>query len=425
MIQPCPLPEVGEALQPYIRSRPEVDEIRQALRTKLDLTGLNAVTGISLPSEEPTSHSSLHKAYWKALQAHRKAQSKYEALKAEVDQLTPADASQTDTEPILKESYLPLLRQREKQRKIAILDRAFTRISSVGGETVTESFDLVVRKEIGDLPNPPSSAAFPERELDSRGGPDLTQLKQAILSSKQKLDKHRKITLEYDPSVIPVPDPQTELQALQNTHNELTLWMEKQLAMISDVDPAAESDNASSSISPDPQANRPGDDIESLYEQYLEGRQKLLETIIHPSKYEAFALGLPSLSQRENDSKDAGARLASETTLPYLTRLMAMRQQEQYLIQQSAHTRRQVTAAEADTQAALGRLADESHLVPPSHTRRSYRGKDWSRAASTVAKETNDFALKRLAEGLECAGSANQSLSSIKGMPDSIGSLAG
>ncbi|KAF1818107.1 uncharacterized protein K489DRAFT_385222 [Dissoconium aciculare CBS 342.82] len=421
-----PLPAVVEALRPFIRSRQEVDQIRQSIRAASGVTAVNASTGISLPDQQPASLPSVHKAYWKALQAHRQAQAKYQALKTEVEKLSQAPSinKHPNVEPdLLRESYLPLLKQKEKQRKLATLERTFARIQSIGGDAVADSFDNVVRKEIGDVPYPPNASTFPERELDSYAGPDLTQLKQAILGAKRKCDVHQKLIEDIESSASAVTDPHTELQALQNAHNELTLWMETQLALISDVEPSTESGTASPTPVLENFGLRPGEDIASLYEQYLDARQKLLETILHPETAEIVSFDAPAL-QRRNSQKENEPRVPSEALLPYITRLVALRQQEQQLQQQSSHVRRQMSAAEDETKDVLARLVDESHLVAPSLNQRNASGQDWLKAAANDASATKSSALEKLAVGQASVKSAKAALAGITGLPESLDALA-
>lgn len=421
-----PLPAVVEALRPFIRSRQEVDQIRQSIRAASGVTAVNASTGISLPDQQPASLPSVHKAYWKALQAHRQAQAKYQALKTEVEKLSQAPSinKHPNVEPdLLRESYLPLLKQKEKQRKLATLERTFARIQSIGGDAVADSFDNVVRKEIGDVPYPPNASTFPERELDSYAGPDLTQLKQAILGAKRKCDVHQKLIEDIESSASAVTDPHTELQALQNAHNELTLWMETQLALISDVEPSTESGTASPTPVLENFGLRPGEDIASLYEQYLDARQKLLETILHPETAEIVSFDAPAL-QRRNSQKENEPRVPSEALLPYITRLVALRQQEQQLHQQSSHVRRQMSAAEDETKDVLARLVDESHLVAPSLNQRNASGQDWLKAAANDASATKSSALEKLAVGQASVKSAKAALAGITGLPESLDALA-
>src|ERR1700761_6761094 len=96
-IDDCPLPEVAEALRPFIRPREEVTNIRRGLQAHLqNQLRANGATVSSIDLASPgtvvldtpsNSLSGVRKAYWRALKAHNAAQSKYDALRAEIDQL--------------------------------------------------------------------------------------------------------------------------------------------------------------------------------------------------------------------------------------------------------------------------------------------------------------------------------------------------
>jgi flagellar motility protein MotE (MotC chaperone) len=168
---------------------------------------------------------------------------------------------------------------------------------------------------------------------------------------------------------------------------------------------------------------RPGEDIASLYEQYLDARQKLLETILHPETAEIVSFDAPAL-QRRNSQKENEPRVPSEALLPYITRLVALRQQEQQLQQQSSHVRRQMSAAEDETKDVLARLVDESHLVAPSLNQRNASGQDWLKAAVNDASATKSSALEKLAVGQASVKSAKAALAGITGLPESLDALA-
>lgn len=427
MEQSCPLPEVVEALRPYIRSRQEVDSIREHLRTRSGLTAFGIAAGSSpLSNDQPASLPSVQKAYRRALQAHQEALAKFQSLKAEVDQLARVPPTEPASSPanvsILKESYLPLLRHREKQRRLIVLERTYAKLHAAGGETVADPFDTVVRKEIGDLPTPPSSSTFPERELDAYGGPDLSPLKQAILGTKQKVDNHRRAVRDVDPATFAKADANAELQALQNAHIELTLWMERQLMLISDDDAPAESGAASPTVSLESAGLRAGEDIAALYEQYLDARERLVETVLHPDQSEIAPIEIAPAPPRDAD-RETEQRMTNDAILPYITHLLAMKQQEQHSLQQMSHARRQLSSAKGDTSAVLSRLADESHLVPPSLSRRAVSGQDWLEAGQAATKSMRANTMQRLEAGQTFVDVAAQSMARIKALPPSLDAL--
>ncbi|CZT19358.1 uncharacterized protein RCC_05206 [Ramularia collo-cygni] len=423
----CPFPDVAELLRPFIKPRQEISKTRQELQTHLPLSALN----VALPSERVNASAlgGVRKAYWRALQAHNAAQAKYDALKADIAQLnnepsTFPDAQ--DSSAFLTECYVPLIRQRERQRKLIALENAFARTKSCGGDAIGESFDKVAKREIGELPGPPSTSAFPEHESESGSDYDLHKLKKAILTTKQQLQQHEgKATsvLGVSPDEI---DPRADLRGLQKAHLELTTWMETQLAIISDVEIPKEGDTVGSAS---PRSIDGGQfsarDIEALYDQYLDARERLLHLVSNP----------PAQTQTENDEPLGGAQritealdleqqaTASEALLPHLSGLLSLKQQEQALLQQSAYTRRQIASAESHSRAILTRLADESHLLQPDINRASPRGTDWAKAATESSAATSKSSMQRLQSGQNSTDAAETVLRAIKNMPESVHAL--
>lgn len=95
----CPIPQVEDALSPYIHTRQETHRIRQTLTEYLKKQ-------LQDDSEQPLSHLSLtcpppslkanttsipseglYKQYLEALAAHQRAQERYAAIKEEIHEL--------------------------------------------------------------------------------------------------------------------------------------------------------------------------------------------------------------------------------------------------------------------------------------------------------------------------------------------------
>lgn len=427
VFEDCPFPDVAESLRPFIKPRQDVSRTRQELQSHLPLSALN----VALPSERinTSALSGVHKAYWRALQAHNAAQAKYDALKTELAEINtgPSDhANADDSSNFLTESYIPLIRQRERQRKLLILENAFVRTSACGGDVIGESFDKVAKREVGELPGPPSTSAFSDHESGSGSDYDLHKLKKAILTTKQRLHQHESKANAagvIDPNEI---DPRADLRGLQKAHLELTTWMETQLAIISDVETPKEGTTTGSTS---PRSTDEGQfsvrDIEALYDQYLDARERLLHLVSNP----------PEQSRDEDEESFAGAQRnaepldseqqtsASEALLPHLAKLLSSKQHEQALLQQSAYSRRQIASAESQTQALLARLADESHLVQPDIGRAAPQGKDWAKAAKDSSAATFKSSMQRIEHGKASTDAAGKALREIKGMPGSVDAL--
>lgn len=450
VLEGCPLPkEVAEALQPYIKTRQEVEHVRRGLQASFPVSTLDTARKSYSETPEPGGLTGVRKAYLQALQAHRVAQERYDALKTELEQLSRSEptpgGAQGNTTAFLTESYVPLIRQRERRRKLAIVEKTLAKITAAGGDTVVESFDKVAKREVGELPHPPSTSGYADRELESDY--DLTRLKKAILSTKRELEEHEELSAQANGIAEGDINPHADLKALQKTHSELTAWMENQLAMISDVDSTKDGSSSTYSAAENSAGEEAAfslSDIENLYKQYLDSRQRLLRVVSHQERQDSSPSSSPDTARRRSTSpttpttttttldSDHSLPAPSELILPYLTRLTSTKQTSQSLSQQTTHLRRQLTLAETQTQDILTRLADESHLVQPEHHHHRRRGgapqgQDWREAAEEAREATVNVVKKRVESGNAFAEQAVQTLESIHGLPGCVDgiSLAG
>lgn len=451
VLEGCPLPkEVAEALQPYIKTRQEVEHVRRGLQASFPVSTLDTARKSYSETPEPGGLTGVRKAYLQALQAHRVAQERYDALKTELEQLSRSEptpgGAQGNTTAFLTESYVPLIRQRERRRKLAIVEKTLAKITAAGGDTVVESFDKVAKREVGELPHPPSTSGYADRELESDY--DLTRLKKAILSTKRELEEHEELSAQANGIAEGDINPHADLKALQKTHSELTAWMENQLAMISDVDSTKDGSSSTYSAADNSAGEEAAfslSDIENLYKQYLDSRQRLLRVVSHQERQDSSPSSSPDTTRRRSTSpttpttttttldSDPSLPAPSELILPYLSRLTSTKQTSQSLSQQTTHLRRQLTLAETQTQDILTRLADESHLVQPEHHHHRRRGggapqgQDWREAAEEAREATVNIVKKRVESGNAFAEQAVQTLESIHGLPGCVDgiSLAG
>lgn len=451
VLEGCPLPkEVAEALQPYIKTRQEVEHVRRGLQASFPVSTLDTARKSYSETPEPGGLTGVRKAYLQALQAHRVAQERYDALKTELEQLSRSEptpgGAQGNTTAFLTESYVPLIRQRERRRKLAIVEKTLAKITAAGGDAVVESFDKVAKREVGELPHPPSTSGYADRELESDY--DLTRLKKAILSTKRELEEHEELSAQANGIAEGDINPHADLKALQKTHSELTAWMENQLAMISDVDSTKDGSSSTYSAADNSAGEEAAfslSDIENLYKQYLDSRQRLLRVVSHQERQDSSPSSSPDTARRRSTSpttpttttttldSDPSLPAPSELILPYLSRLTSTKQTSQSLSQQTTHLRRQLTLAETQTQDILTRLADESHLVQPEHHHHHRRGggapqgQDWREAAEEAREATVNVVRKRVESGNAFAEQAVQTLESIHGLPGCVDgiSLAG
>ncbi|EGP88124.1 uncharacterized protein MYCGRDRAFT_92862 [Zymoseptoria tritici IPO323] len=422
----CPFPEVADSLEPFIKTRQETNAIRQGLQSTLPLSTIHVSQ--PLPSEDikPARLIGVRRAYYRALQAHNAAQAKYAAVKEELAQLSAAGEHDAPKEAdagsnFLTDSYIPLIRQREKHRKLLVIDKALTKVTQVGSEAITESFDTVAQREVGELPGLPSASLSADRE-DSEY--DLLRLKKAILSTRQQISEHEKHSARAKKQIegrgMKV-DGKADLKALQKTHMALTMWMESQLGLIGDVEaptPKAADTTGNANSAPEFTIR----DIEELYETYLSARTRLLQLVAHPP-----APGPPppppfinSRAQNPSDATNDQHPLLTPSilALPYLHPLLTAHTTTSSLTQQTSHVRRSLAQSEFRTQELLGRLADESHLLPPDLSRSGsgVGGKAWRDAGRAAGVKTREVALGRVRAGLGFVEMAEGVVGEIEGM---------
>lgn len=245
------------------------------------------------------------------------------------------------------------------------------------------------------------------------------ELKKAIVSTKRRTAEQKTRT---SPSINGTRQPtsQGEIAGLQKALQELTAWMENQLTLIANAEADAQDvrdDSLTDGTPADSQASM--EDIEVLYEQYLETRQQLVETVNDD------AIAKPNTNGLSFDSQSSGSRIfdiktstksSAEVLLPFIPTLIAAKQTEQALLQQTSHTRKQVTAAEDDMSYLIERFAGESHLVQPG----AAQGQDWAVAGIEAAKATEDFIKGRLDTGEHAVHTGKATLDTIQNLPQSM-----
>ncbi|OQN99314.1 hypothetical protein B0A48_14290 [Cryoendolithus antarcticus] len=429
-MDPCPIPAVSKALEPYIKSRSEVFSIRQNLHGHLEshLHLENATplccANVSDPplsrplGEPPTSLTGVRKAYYRALVAHQAARKRYDGLKSELQSLSPGNAGHIAPQPGSDSTdVLSLLRAREKRRRLLVLSHALDGIEDAGSALGSVAIDDVVRKRAGEVPVPPSNSQHDA--ANGHGGVDarqrLGELQRAVLSAKGAVERCQRSELGRGTE----SGSGEELYALQQTRKELIGWIERQLALVGEGQ--AESEKVLAT--PSSTNGNVGEvavsieEIEDLYEGYLEARSSLLQTL--QSKPRDFDHGDGSNHTFPRESNVEVAVTPAEILLPYVTPLLEMKSSEVALSQQQAFLRKELTTATAATDRLLRRHADESHLVHPGAS----RGKDWALAGADAGKGTKTFVEGRLQAGHAAVMLADERLEAIGSVRDNMEKL--
>jgi hypothetical protein len=424
-----PLSRVAEVLNPFVKTREEVAAIRRDLQQYLgihlesndaSLNLLNVPHIRHINSESPPSAlSAVRGAYWRALKAQSAAQDKHDALQADIEQLkrkqVSSGANADNGSGATGEDYLCLLRQRERHRKLKVIDRALFKMSSNRDKT-SSSFDDVVKGRIGEIPVPPSTQ--PSISRDPEVEANVTELKKAVISTKRRIDQHKISFTANEEQSVP---PEVEVAGLQKALQELTMWMEDQLTIIAENEP--EQNSSKDPVQNGREEGRASvEDIEVLYGRYLEARQRLVKSVNHGTQTDAAAHDEEWLAELRNPRTTSSLPPPTKTPgtviVPFIPKLLAVKAEEQSFIQQSAYLRRQLSDSESDTARLMERLADESHLVQPGAS----RGQDWTHAATTDT--TEESVLRRLEIGKTYTRFATETHDAIKCLPDSLHRLS-
>ncbi|TKA22919.1 hypothetical protein B0A50_07858, partial [Salinomyces thailandicus] len=428
-LEDCPLPEVAEALSPFIKPRDKVARIRQALQAhvqqhtgspNIPLTPIN----LTLPSEggreiDPSSPAltGVRKAYLQALRAHAQAQQNYDAVRADIERLsTPSPSSnQENSEPpaSVNQSFIPLLRYREQHRKLQAIRRAFSAITAPAQDATTVDLEDLIKQKAGNLPPPPTASqpAFSEKpDVEAR----VLRLKKAVLATKRRVDDASNLHSNTPAST----EPGNEIAGLQAALNELTAWMETQLLLIGIHDPSTPppselstptTTTAATTTTTTSAANPTT--IQNLYKTYLTARTNLLlTTTTNPPSLPSLP-PLPANNNNNNNNSDLPSpRKAPPTSnstsnptpnpplaplLPLLPHLPPPHLSTQTLQFQPAFLRHQLTSSEQETQRLFARKAGESQFVAPG----AGSGGEWAAAGDEASGSLRGVVGRRVGVG--------------------------
>lgn len=355
------------------------------------------------------------------------ARERYEGLRADLDVAARGSGegltSASDGGSGQDGELLLLLKARERRRRLGAVERAVEAVEREGKGVVGAKIDDVVKKSVGDVPVLPN-----QRSVISGGGGReegemrMVELKKAILGARATIEKCTKEKPPVDSQV----SGKDELFALQQSRNELIGWIERQLALIGDAQ-AEDDKEVSSPTRKNGEDEEDGgghvatnEEINQLYDRYLEARRTLLDSLQESSDISPLAPAPESPKQAPPSSDNDVAATTAITLLPFVEPLLTTKTAEQDIIHQAAYIRRQLSSADATSERLLRRLADESHLVHPGAS----RGRDWARAGEEASELTRDFVLARAKAGEVASKEADALLSKLDGVTEGLERLA-
>jgi hypothetical protein len=415
LVEQCPLPELAEALRPYIKPREEIAEIRRGIDSLLsqhvqdDNVSMSKVTlSFSQTSVQSTLNSPFNgarRAFMQALIARQKAQSQYEALIAELNLLqhTPKENDDKKENPVA--DTVALIRQRQRRDKLLVIDKALDNL-----EKVRHTSRYVVPNELlngiqSQIPPPLAQQSQDESLAEAQSY--VFELQKAVLRAQS--------TTQSTPCSNSPQQPITEewkrAYALRRARDDLIAWIEDELAKLSEdeehIDPDLDMPGNSGAESLDEIRAT----LSDLYSKYITSRERLVRVLNIQSKPEPDSVEPLPAKQQSMDSDDpsSGATHASEV-LPFIGILRSTAQEEAALMQHTSYLRRQITAVSTEIEQLLVRLSDESHMVRPgaSHTAA------WAEAARDSRNGDKDVVHSRLVTGETSIDSVRKVLASTE-----------
>lgn len=489
---PCPLPQVREALTPFIRTRQEVLSIRRAQTSHLRSTlpselSISHVTLGSIPTtnDDPLntttspiavtdSTSSLHAQYFAALAAHRTAQARYDAAKADIAALTseppptqPTVDRQNGNTPISSSSsssvvasYVSSLRaQRSQGRADAVLN-ALERLAELSPHPASVDIKSAVKEALGnEAPAPPADA-----HLGKGGGASsildggkwerleamVGGVKRALVRARagaeeaarerERSERRLRELADGDEAVVPL---HVRLQAMDKARADLIAWIEGELSKVGenengDDDDEEAQDGAVGSNGAHEQdigADVVNARVQEMYEGYIEARQNLVVSVEaalldHNQQKEEQQerpttggnMSAPSSPQRTRKmTGQSSTSLAALAILPHLPNLISTSRTSASLLQQTSFLRRSLQQSVATTAGTIQRLAGESHLVAPDANNLSA----WAQACRTADEKTREMVSEQLDSGRASVEKAGTELAEWRARREAVGRVKG
>ena len=401
LVDQCPLPELAEALRPYIKPREEIAEIRRSIDSLLsqhvqdDKVPISKVTlSIAETSAQSTLNSPFNgarRAFMQALIARQKAQSQYDVLKAELDSLQNApqgtEIDEKKENPVA--DTVALIRQRQRRDKLLVIDKALDDLERVRHTSRYADPSELLNGIQSQIPPPLGQQSQDESLAEAQS--HVFELQKAVLRAQSAIQS----TPRVNSSRAPVTEEWKRAYALRRARDELIAWIEDELAKLSEDEEHM-----------DPDLDMPGDSgaesfdeikatLSDLYSKYITSRQRLLRVLNAQSKSDTDSVeSLPAKQSASSDESSHSAALASEI-LPFVEILRTTTHEEAALMQHTSYLRRQITTVSAETEQLLVRLSDESHMVRPgtSHTAA------WAEAAREARSGDKDAIHSRLVTG--------------------------
>ncbi|KAF4766150.1 hypothetical protein N7455_005442 [Penicillium solitum] len=454
------IPPILKPLAPYVKSRQETLQIRQALTSYLrsfiefddqssdhaqsHLVLCASTDGVTEVKRIPTDLPGLRKDYLKALAANVTARKEFASASENVASLrrqraTPnrpsddADLQEPGTE--LRE-YLALLRDRRRHTKLQVFQNYLEEIKTRDAgslEDVANDGEHMLLSEVDTDAGRNGS----ETDLDEL----VHSLERAVVRARTQLDHQKqlfeKAKAQHDPRA---ETADAKAKALQTTRDELVQWVEERLVGQGDPDesllqelPPEEIEEAQQGLE-----NRKMQ-ITEQYAAYLRARRDLLDAASRACQ--SVNVTQKPLSRSTNKNGFVIPEIPPPNPIDVLSytneNLVPLLKIQKSLALQKSYLSGLLSKEKSTTLRALNRLSDESHLLPeyptparqPRATALGSRiqtqtsdqtpdevvglAEAWAFASNAAAANGRDFIQQKIALGTEVAQDARQTLTDV------------
>lgn len=385
-------------LEPYIKPREQVNYIRRVLA--LEIGSYTNDEPIQQPlslNEGPIDRDigpelkGLHKEYIEALHANNTAQQEFDDVAQQLTSNPPMGARPVSkshaTSPSVLEEHLAILKLRKKHQSLTAIQTYLNRLS----ETPAAGQDVVDVEQVFKggkaLPSVPSAVINSFVVEQSAGQPDLqsrvNQLDKTVLRTKLLLKQEERLLAEAKARCKAKPEfvsNGAKLEALNHTRNELITWIETELSKAS-----TEEDETAQQESGQPPGKAADDQvaitkqlqqIQDKYKEYVSARKELLKLTSQSPQP-----SIPPPKIDEASSSEVNEAHPSSTdylVTPYIKALATQARLQKALITHKSHITSSLSRQNKESCQTLGRLAEESQLLP------AYPMKDSTRRRSGI-----------------------------------------
>ena len=387
----CPLPQVAQALQPFIKTRQEALRIRRILSLYLAST-IEGLTDGDIPFCLPVSVSNemrvnnipsritgLRRDYLLALQANIRARNEYDSISERISEsfnaVSVGESRQIDNEAsAATSSYLELWEAQRKHEKLNIVNDYIDELARKEPANPEYLTLLSIKKAVDPAPDLTFTAGddmFTASTENSDIDALTTRLEKTLLRVNSTLESERRLLAETKSKHLAAvasgashePNSSAKVHALTRTRDELISWIEDRLSKMNEQeDEVDDFDPTDNHVSIEQQKAN----IQKLYNNYLDVRRNLIKLT---KQKRSINTTWEPIAQRPNpsiptDETPQHPKQQASKILPYVTEhLIPAADAQKAVHQQKTHILKSLTAQNEITAAMLDKLADESHLL--------------------------------------------------------------